>query len=63
MNKCENTGPFEALKQANIDHELDQDVVILARAVDTIAIAYLSLDTGLFLPGPIRGMRLSEIKA
>lgn len=45
MNKCENARSFNAPKQASIDHGLDQDVVILARAIDTIGSAYVSLNT------------------
>lgn len=45
MNKCENSRSFNAPEQASIDHGLDHDVVILARALDTIGSAYVSLNT------------------
>lgn len=43
MNKCENARHFKAPSQACIDHGLDHDAVILARALDTIGSAYVSL--------------------
>ncbi|KAK7713656.1 hypothetical protein SLS63_012038 [Diaporthe eres] len=49
MNKCENSRSFKAPKQASIDHGLDQDVVILARAIDTIGSAYMSRDGAAWL--------------
>lgn len=49
MNKCENARSFKAPKQASIDHGLDQDVVILARAIDTIGSAYMSRDGAAWL--------------
>lgn len=52
MNKCENAKPFKAPSQACIDHGLDHDAVILARALDTIGSAYVFLDIVSFPSGP-----------
>ncbi|KAI1737121.1 hypothetical protein F4680DRAFT_460658 [Xylaria scruposa] len=41
MNKCENARPFKTPKKAYIRHGLDPDLVIVARALDTIGSAYM----------------------
>lgn len=44
MNKCENARVFQAPSRAAIEHDLDPDLVIFARALDTIGSAYMSRD-------------------
>ncbi|KAI1360872.1 hypothetical protein F5Y08DRAFT_348340 [Xylaria arbuscula] len=49
MNDCENARPFKTPKTAYIDHALSHDLVIAARALDTIASAYMSRDGAAWL--------------
>lgn len=44
MNNCENARSFQAPRKAAIEHGLDYDLVIIARALDTIGSAYMSRD-------------------
>ncbi|KAK7738500.1 hypothetical protein SLS53_006019 [Cytospora paraplurivora] len=49
MNGCENSRPFKAPRQAAIEHGLDHDLVIAARALDTIGSAYMCRDGAAWL--------------
>lgn len=49
MNACENARRFKAPRQAAIQHGLDPDLVIAARAFDTIGSAYMSRDGAAWL--------------
>jgi hypothetical protein len=44
MNDCENSRPFKTPRTAAIEHGLSPDLVIFARALDTIGSAYMSRD-------------------
>ncbi|KAJ4303192.1 hypothetical protein N0V90_002085 [Kalmusia sp. IMI 367209] len=44
MNDCENAQNFKAPRKSAIEHGLDHDLVIVARALDTIGSAYMSRD-------------------
>jgi hypothetical protein len=49
MNDCENARPFKTPKQAPIEHGLDPDLVMAARALDTIGSAYMCRDGAAWL--------------
>lgn len=49
MNDCENARSFKAPRTAYIQHELDYDLVIAARALDTIGSAYMCQDGAAWL--------------
>ncbi|KAI0187154.1 hypothetical protein EV127DRAFT_462887 [Xylaria flabelliformis] len=49
MNRCENARPFKTPKKAYIRHGLDPDLVIAARALDTIGSAYMCRDGAAWL--------------
>lgn len=49
MNNCENSKPFKTPRTAHIPHELDHDLVIAARALDTIGSAFMCRDGAAWL--------------
>ena len=49
MNDCENARPFRAPRKAQIEHGLDFDLIIAARALDTIGSAYMCRDGAAWL--------------
>ncbi|KAI1806764.1 hypothetical protein F4811DRAFT_550507 [Daldinia bambusicola] len=49
INGCEDAKPFKASRKAPIEHGLDDDVVIAARAFDTTAAAYMCRDGAAYL--------------
>ncbi|KAE9379798.1 hypothetical protein N431DRAFT_398304 [Stipitochalara longipes BDJ] len=49
MNDCENAREFTTPKTAAITHSLDHDLIIAARAFDTIGSAYMCSDGAAFL--------------
>ncbi|KAI0474341.1 hypothetical protein F4859DRAFT_87306 [Xylaria cf. heliscus] len=49
MNQCENSRPLKAPRTAHIPHDLDYDVVIAARALDTIGSAFMCRDGAAWL--------------
>ncbi len=49
MNACENSRPFKAPSRSAIDHGLDPDLVIFARALDSMGSAYMGRDGASFL--------------
>ncbi|TRX92859.1 hypothetical protein FHL15_006265 [Xylaria flabelliformis] len=49
MNRCENARPLKTPKKAYIRHGLDPDLVIAARALDTIGSAYMCRDGAAWL--------------
>lgn len=49
MNDCENSRSFDAPRSAAVDHSLDLDLVIFARALDTIGSSYMGRDGASFL--------------
>lgn len=49
MNDCENARQFKIPKAAAIEHGLDDDLVIAARALDTIGSAYMCRDGAAWL--------------
>lgn len=52
MNKCENSKHFKTPKTAAIDHGLDLDLVLAARAFDTVGSAYMGRDGAAWLDDP-----------
>ncbi|OAQ85981.1 hypothetical protein VFPBJ_00021 [Purpureocillium lilacinum] len=44
MNDCENARTFKAPRKARIDHDLDHDLIIAVRGIDTIGSAYMCSD-------------------
>ncbi|KAJ6443744.1 Major facilitator superfamily transporter [Purpureocillium lavendulum] len=44
MNDCENSRTFKAPRKARIDHDLDHDLLIAVRGLDTIGSAYMCSD-------------------
>ncbi|UNI23587.1 hypothetical protein JDV02_009397 [Purpureocillium takamizusanense] len=44
MNNCENTRTFKTPRKARIDHDLDHDLIIAVRGIDTIGSAYMCSD-------------------
>ena len=49
INDCENARKFKAPSRAAIEHHLDHDLVIFARALDTIGSAYMCRDGAAWL--------------
>ncbi|KAI0873259.1 hypothetical protein GGS24DRAFT_501962 [Hypoxylon argillaceum] len=49
MNACENARSFKTPKKAYIEHGIDADLVIAARALDTIGSAYMCRDGAAWL--------------
>lgn len=49
MNDCENVRPFQYPRTAAIEHNIDMDLLIAARAFDGIAAAYATRDGACFL--------------
>ncbi|KAI1754461.1 hypothetical protein F4782DRAFT_544764 [Xylaria castorea] len=49
MNQCENLRPFKTPRTAHTPHDLDQDLVIAARALDTIGSAFICRDGAIWL--------------
>lgn len=52
MNKCENSKHFRTPKIAAIDHGIDHDLVLAARAFDTVGSAYMGRDGAAWLDDP-----------
>ncbi len=49
MNACENSRQFKTPRQAAIKHEIDHDLIIAMRALDTIGSAYMCSDGAAWL--------------
>ncbi|KAI1179716.1 hypothetical protein F4777DRAFT_574542 [Nemania sp. FL0916] len=49
MNSCENARPFKTPETAHIKHDIDHDLIIAARALDTIGSAFMCRDGAAWL--------------